>query len=155
MLRRIKTAFILASAFGYGFLGGGPSLWALGVSPPDPLMACLQMGCTCRLHPGKGGACCCVANRALLKKHPDLAGDPKFWRALGLDPPSPRGTCLMHTDSCPMDGGGGSGVGPVSQQHHWPVQISFSAHPDESRVACLGSLSARSRDRESPVPGPD
>ncbi|HTB23670.1 MAG TPA: hypothetical protein VK914_13320 [bacterium] len=156
MRARIRKLFLLVSALGYGFLGGGPSLWALDLKSPDPVMACLQMGCTCRLHPGsmKGGVCCCVRNLALLRKYPALASDPKFWKALGLDPPSPRGTSQLHQDGCgPLDSG--HGMGPVPQQAHFPPTALFQALP--SRSLCLEQPACRGRSKnpEPPQPGPD
>jgi len=155
MRRRLKECFFVVTAFGYGLLGCGPSLWALDLAPRDPVMACMAMVCTCRMHPGKkGAACCCVANQALLRKHPGLARDPGFWKALGLDPPRPAGTCQLHADGCaPLESG--HGMAPVAQQPH--------LLPDGMRlVPAVGPAAAfpvpsrgRSKDPDAPRPGPD
>jgi hypothetical protein len=155
MLKKFRQFFLVVSALGYGFLGGGPSLWALDLAPQDPVMDCLAMGCTCRLHPGKmkGGVCCCVNNRALLKKFPQLASDPKFWKSLGLDPPRPVGTCQLQPDGCDLPGG--HGMGPVPQQAHYPVKACVPFALFESPRTSLPAFLGLSKDPEAPVPGPD
>ncbi len=87
MFRRWRRVFVLVSALGYGLLGGGPSLWALGLSP-NPLAAlrCSMNGCTCKAEGHKKGkACCCKATRDLMKRFPELAADP-FYAKLDRGP---------------------------------------------------------------------
>lgn len=154
MLMRIRQIFLLVSALGYGFLGGGPSLWAMDLNPQDPVMACLKMGCTCRLHPGKGGVCCCLANRALIRRHPELATDAKFWKSLHLTPPGTRDACGIHGDgSCPMDSG--HGLAPVPQQPHLTVRVPGALALASSLVSFVPLARGRSQGPAVPQPSPD
>jgi hypothetical protein len=154
MLIGIRKLFLLLSALGYGFLGGGPSLWAMDLRPGDPVMACLQMGCTCRMRPGHGAVCCCVANRALIRKFPALVTDAKFWKALHLAPPGAQGACGIHGNSCcPMDSG--HGLAPVPQQLHLTVSPPVFSKPVEA-VSNPGVAHAwASLDADAPDPRPD
>lgn len=87
MLLRLRRYFLIATALGYGLLGGGPSLWALGLSPsPAATLRCSMNGCTCKAEGHrKGKACCCKATRDLMKKFPELAADP-FYAKLDRGP---------------------------------------------------------------------
>jgi hypothetical protein len=65
MFKRLRRLFLALSAFGYAFLGGGPSLWALGLRA-EPT-ACSMAGCHCdamRLD----GVCTCALQRLLAKE---------------------------------------------------------------------------------------
>ncbi|MGH7442674.1 MAG: hypothetical protein ACREKE_08390 [bacterium] len=153
MRARPHKVFLVLSALGYGFLGCGPSLWALDVRPPDRILDCLEMGCTCRMHPGqKGALCCCIRNRTLIAKFPSLAKDPGFWKALGLDPPRPPGTCQIQPDGCDLPGG--HGMGPVPSQAHFPRMLSFNLllplHRSRPNPIFVGS----SNDPDAPLPRP-
>jgi hypothetical protein len=153
MLIRIKKLFLLVSALGYGFLGGGPSLWAMDLRPQDPVMACLQMGCTCRLHPGKG-VCCCLANRALIRRHPELATDAKFWKSLHLAPPGAPGGCGLQAEGgCPMDSG--HGLAPIPQQLHLAVSVRLRTDLALSAAVPWRAHPGRSLDPAAPDPRPD
>ena len=64
----LRRLFILLTAFGYAFLSGGPSLWALKLEAGKKPSACSAMGCSCRHLQGKPAkACCCM------KLHPRQA----------------------------------------------------------------------------------
>lgn len=80
-----RQLFLALSAFGYAFLGGGPSLWALGLKTPPA--ACSMAGCHCEAM-RHGGACTCALSRALLKRYPELA------KGMGQ---APVGACEMRS----------------------------------------------------------
>ena len=69
---RLRRLFILVSTLGYAFLGGGPSLWALGLNAPAD-SRCAAIGCTCKMGQ-PGSQCHCPFMMALMRRHPGLAG---------------------------------------------------------------------------------
>jgi len=67
MRRAFRSLFLLLTALGYGFLGGGPSLWALGLGP-----AKAEAGAACAMHLCKmkhkpGEVCLCLLRPELMK----------------------------------------------------------------------------------------
>jgi len=84
-MKRLRKVFLVVSALGYGFLGGGPSLWALGLKTAPPA-ACAAMDCTCAAdgHSEGAKACCCRIKQNLLKKFPQIAQEERAARIAAM-----------------------------------------------------------------------
>ena len=116
MSKRFRRFFLTISAFGYAFLGGGHSLWALGLQAPAA--QCSMAGCHCEMM-RHGGICTCAISRALLKKYPALA-------ALGQT--GPVGHCEMRSAPLqPEEASDGVNSLPSQQAHTLPATLSLLA----------------------------
>lgn len=106
----LKLVFIGALALSYGLLGGGPSLWALGLATPAPVLACAMNGCSCKVDGHKKGqACCCKIGAALKKKFPELGRTQA------------HGGVSLHAKACgPLDNAQGVSLAPL--RPHLAVQ---------------------------------
>jgi hypothetical protein len=132
MLRRFRRLFLVLSTLGYACLGGGPSLWALGLNTQN---ACPVVSCHCKMT--HGGAACpfCAA----------LA------RKLGH---RPHGCEMRQTPLAPQEAGTGLRSLP-SQQPHILVSLGFHLQLAEALSLPLPSPRGSSYEPEPPTPIPD
>lgn len=142
MLRRLRSAFLIVSALGYGLLGGGPSLWALGLAAPEPV--CAMAGCTCHAHgPTSGQKCCCAMSRALLKRFPQLAKDPAWMKLVQPVQAAPVAPGAVAWSDAPCgDDASTAGLPPLAwhlavPRFQWRVLAVQAPAPSPAAPACL------------------
>jgi hypothetical protein len=109
----MRRLFLVFSALAYGLLGGGPSLWALGLAQPKPA-ACSAMGCSCPVggeHKG-GKQCCCRMGQKLSQKLAKLAQ-----AEAAAELAAPAGSCQLRSLPCgPTQDVNGQSL-PVQRPH--------------------------------------
>lgn len=133
MLKRLHRAFLIVSALGYGLLGGGPSLWALGLAVPEPV--CSMAGCTCHAHGHKPGEkCCCAMNRALLKKFPELAKDPAWMKLVQPAKTAPLAPGASAWSNAPCGGDGSTTGLPLLSWHLATPRFELAALDAQARA---------------------
>ena len=143
-----RRFFIALSAFGYAFLGGGPSLWALGLQRPAAHQ-CSMAGCHCDMA-RHGGFCTCAISAKLLKAYPELAA------AHAQDHgPAPSGGCAMRSSPLqPEEASDGANSLPLQQLHTLPSAHGLAAF-ERGLVLGFPAASPLSFHPEPPTPVPD
>jgi hypothetical protein len=147
MRTRFRRSFIILSVLGYAFLGGGSSLWALGLAQEAPMgAACAAMGCTCKMERHAAGQkCCCRYSAALLKKFPKMAQSQR----------PAHGSCeLRQAPLVPQEASDGERNLPVQQPH---ILLGSSVQHGPSKVLrfLFPAASGPSFHPEPPTPIPD
>jgi hypothetical protein len=137
MLRKLRRLFIAISALGYAFLGGGPSLWALGLEAQP---SCAVMGCTCKM---AHGTATCPFCAALARKFPQL-----------LHPTRPLGCEMRQSPLSPLEAGSAQRSLP-GQQPHTLAGAGPRFHLEQGRALSFPSPRGLSSDPQPPSPFPD
>lgn len=119
-MQRLRRLFIALSAFGYAFLGSGPSLWALGLNAPAA-HPCSMAGCHCDMN-RHGGFCTCAISAKLKKAYPELAGHDHE------QSPAPQGCAMRSAPLQPEEASDGAHALPSQQDHTLPTPVRLNAH---------------------------
>jgi hypothetical protein len=135
MRSRLRRLFICLSLLGYAFLGGGPSLWALGLNSEPCAMAC-----SCRMaHGGPSCPVCAAMARRLAR----------------LNHAAPSHSCEMRqTPLAPQESADVQRDLPSQQPHTLPAALAGLSLAESRHLPAPGARGL-SHYPEPPTPIPD